>query len=67
VLAARLPGGTVNGATSLGAFRTVFRVGALVALLGGFAAQIIRDSDAAASMRPRAKKTSTAAELPQPA
>jgi hypothetical protein len=37
------------------AFRTVFRVGALVALLGGFAAQIIRDSDAAPSMRARTK------------
>jgi hypothetical protein len=56
----------VEGAASLGAFRTVFRVGALVALLGGFAAQIIRDSDAAASMRPRAKRLTEPAKSKDP-
>jgi EmrB/QacA subfamily drug resistance transporter len=66
VLAARLPVGSVDGATSLGAFRTVFRVAALVALLGAFAAQVIRDSDAAASMRPRTKKVTKSAEIPAP-
>ena len=53
VLAARLPSGLTDGASSLSAFRTVFRVGALLALVGAFAAQIVRDSDAAPSMRPR--------------
>jgi len=66
VLAARLPDGSVTGTASLGAFRTVFRVGALVALLGGFAAQIVRDADAAASMRPRANKPAKAAKSPAP-
>jgi EmrB/QacA subfamily drug resistance transporter len=68
VLAARLPEGSVEGAATLGAFRTVFRVAALVALVGGFAALIIRDADAAASMRPRAKpaKAAKAAKRPVP-
>jgi hypothetical protein len=60
VLAARLPDGGVEGAATLGAFRTVFRVGALVALIGAFAAQIVRDADAAASMRPRVKPAKAA-------
>jgi len=66
VLAARLPVGSVEGAASLGAFRTVFRVAALVALLGAFAAQVIRDSDAAASMHPRTKKIAETTEVPAP-
>ena len=66
VLAARLPDAGVQGAASLGAFRTVFRVAALVALLGGFAAQVIRDSDAAASMRARVKKPAPVVESPAP-
>ena len=61
VLAARLPDATPEGAASLGAFRTVFRVGALIALAGGFAAQIIRDADAAASMRARSSRPAKAA------
>jgi predicted MFS family arabinose efflux permease len=59
VLAARLPDSGVEGAASLGAFRTVFRVGALVALIGAIAAQIIRDADAAPSMRPRTRESAT--------
>jgi hypothetical protein len=67
VLAARLPDGVVDGAASLGAFRTVFRVGALIALLGGFAAQIIRDADAAPSMRSRANPPPKVSAGPAPA
>jgi MFS family permease len=59
VLAARLPDSGFEGAASLGAFRTVFRVGALVALIGAVAAQIIRDADAAPSMRPRTRESAT--------
>jgi MFS family permease len=63
VLAARLPDSGVEGAASLGAFRTVFRVGALVAFIGAFAAQIVRDADAAASMRPRVARAKTASRV----
>jgi EmrB/QacA subfamily drug resistance transporter len=67
VLAAQLPDSGIEGAASLGAFRVVFRVGALVALVGGIAAQIIRDTDAAASMRPRTHESTKAAKRPAPA
>jgi hypothetical protein len=67
VLAARLPDSGIEGPGSLGAFRTVFRVGALVALIGGVAAQIIRDADAAPSMRPRVHESGRATKRPAPA
>lgn len=55
VLAARLPDVIGADAERVPAFRTVFRVGALIAFLGSVASLVlIRDEDAAPSMRARA-------------
>jgi predicted MFS family arabinose efflux permease len=54
VLSVRLPGGdVVAGTDQVSAFHGAFLVGGALALIGALASLVIRDSDAAPTMRPR--------------